>query len=337
MIHAIQCARGLSLVFFIACGLVSSAFARETDLASGTWKFERSQTYRYPKEPVSPPPFPNFVISNGKATFSMSCTVATTLEDYFYSDVFQSLSKSGDTQPPLDRFLTKEFALPLAKTKKVLHVPASASDCADPVIYMFFTGKRIVIPVGDTFYSYVSAAPAVVPGKASATAQTANDLISPYKITPLPMDVNRYLSKCTPKILAGRRLPQTTDKCAPDFYPYVADAKSSDALMKLVGTHDYTKAGSQFASLFSPPFTMKTAATFLVFPPMMQVVVIRVDDFEVVRNEQRDVMNGVYISIVSGKVIDQWEGCSLNREYHCLADSQLIGRLLPNGKFQKRH
>jgi hypothetical protein len=320
--------------FLIATAFTDKAWG--TDLPSGTFKFEKSQTYRYPKTPVDPPPFPTIQIRGNKATFSMSCTATFTPQDYFFSDVFQPMSKSGDTQAQLDRFLTREFNLSLAKTKTVLYVPAPARSCADPVMYMFVTANRVIIPVGETFYSYVSATAVSDSARSGAVSQSAQELVAPYKVTALPMDFDRYLSKCVPKILGGRRLPQTTDKCAPDYYPYVADPKKGDALMNIVGNHDYAKGGSSYADLFSPPFKMKTAATFLVYPPVKQVVLVRVDDLEAVQNEQRDIMSGVYLSIVDGKVVDQMGGgCSFNREYVCVSDGQVMGRLTPSGRIQR--
>lgn len=336
MIHVTNPMRKMTLVFSLVISAHLNACARDTDVASGTWKFEKSQVYQEPNAPAEPPPFESISIQNNVASFSPSCKVAFTQRDYSFGMVFQAMSKAGDTEPPLDRFLTKNFALPLAKTKSVLYFEAPARNCARPVINMFFTGKRIVIPAGGVFFSYTNATTAPESAKPAPAKQGAADLVAPYKITPLPMDFDRYLSQCTPKILNGRRLPRTTDQCAPSYFPYVADPKSKDPLMNIVGNHEYKKGGSEFADLFSPPFKMKTAATFLVYPPMNNMVVVRVDDFEAVKNEQREIMNGVYLSIVDGKVVDQIEGCDLNRDYVCMSEGAVVGRLSANGKFQRK-
>jgi len=169
----------------------------------------------------------------------------------------------------------------------------------------------------------------------AAVGGVAPPIAASYKFTPLPLNFDRYFSACRPKIVGKTGNPQTTDKCAPAFYPYVADPKSSDALMKLVGNHDYAKGGQEYAGGFSPPFRQKTAATFLVFPPLKQVVLVRVDDFGRVRNEERDVMSGVYLSIAGGKVVDQISGCHFNRDYVCLDDGRVVARLLDSGKMQR--
>ena len=162
-----------------------------------------------------------------------------------------------------------------------------------------------------------------------------NPIFSGYKVTPLPFDYSRYSTVCRKNLLNGTRRPHSTDKCAPDFFPYIADPKSSNPLMKLVGNHDYAKGGSEYASGFSPPFKENTVATFLVFAPLKQVTLVSVDDFEDVRNEQRDVMSGVYLSIVGNKVVDQIDGCQFNSDYVCTARGRPVAKLMSSGKFQQ--
>ena len=62
---------------------------------------------------------------------------------------------------------------------------------------------------------------------------------------------------------------------------------------------------------------------------------MRVDDFEDVRNEQRDVMSGVYLSIVGDKVVDQIDGCQFNSDYVCTARGRPVAKLTGSGKFQQ--
>jgi hypothetical protein len=148
------------------------------------------------------------------------------------------------------------------------------------------------------------------------------------------MDQDRYYASCNPKILDAKGQPHSTDKCGPEFFPYVADPKSADPLMKLIGNHDYTKSGQLYAQDFSPPFKQKIPATFLVFPPFKQVIIVRVDDLARVRNEEREVMSPAYLSIVDGKVVDQISGCQFNRDYVCMDDDRPLFKLTESGKFQ---
>jgi hypothetical protein len=147
---------------------------------------------------------------------------------------------------------------------------------------------------------------------------TAAATVLGYKATPLPIIYEHYRVSCLPKIRDKKGKPHATDKCAPDFFPYVADPKNIDPIMQLVGNHDYTKGGVfKYAADFSPPFKRNVPATFLVFTPMKDVLAVFVDDLAVVRNEERDVMSPVYLSIVGGKIVDQISGCSLGRDYVC--------------------
>lgn len=301
----------------------------------GAWKFEHSLDY-YGRTPANAAPkFPAPVVHGQEISLSAACVAKFDSEDYAFADVFQPLSKEGVTEKQLDSFLAKNFGVALAKIKTVYSVTSSPANCARPLMEFFQVGDRLLIPVGVTFYSYVkvdAAKPAV--SQEFSQGDKSTSIIATYKITPLPFDFDRYYASCRPKILGGKSLPQTTDKCGPNYFPYVADPKSDDPLMKLVGNHDYAKGGSEYASGFSPPFRQKTAATFLVFTPMQGVTLVRVDDFEVVRNEARDVMTGVYLSIVNGKVVDQISGCHFNRDYVCLDEGRPVAKLRANGSFE---
>lgn len=253
-------------------------------------------------------------------------------EDYYFSEVFQGLSKKGLSQAPLDRLVRKNFGFSLATNKKAYLLSAPVRKCARPAVYVFYTGERVIFSVGEIFYSYTKGAgnPLIV---TSLQVTETSQLLKNYKKTPFPIDFYRYFSTCRPKILAGKSRPQTTDKCAPEYYPYVADPESKDMLMQIIGNNDYIKGGAETGYGFSPPFQEKTAATFLVFEPVHQVILVRVDDFEVVRNEERNIMTGVYLSIVDGKVVDQISGCAFDATYTCLENGRPVARLTKNGKF----
>jgi hypothetical protein len=299
----------------------------------GTWKFERSMDY-YGRTPANKPPkFSTIVIRANDVSLSEACVAPFTPGDYLFPEVFQPLSKEGGTEKQLDTFLTKTFGLSLSKVEKVYSLGSSPNNCARPVLEFFRVGERLLIPVGVTFYSYVRA-DAVKPPAVIVTEKPVSTYPA-YKLTPLPMNFNRYFAECRLKILGGKKRPQTTDKCAPGYFPYVADSKSDDALMKLIGNHDYEKGGSEYAAAFSPPFLQKKAATFLVFPPLKKVTLVRVDDFEVVRNEERDVMSGVYLSMVGGKVIDQISGCHFDRDYICTDEGRPVARLTERVKYTR--
>ena len=326
----------MRLPLFLSLSVTSLASAgAHADAPQGTWKYERSMDYFGRTANTAPPPATLLVRAN-EVALSASCVARFSTEDYLFSDVFQPLSRQGISEKQLDRFLTRHFNLSLTNTRTVYSLTSSPGNCAGPVLEFLQVGDRLLIPVGITFHSYLKGDGGKPAAAGDVVAAAAPSLVANYSFTPLPMDYDRYYAECRPRILGSAGKPKTTDKCAPAFYPYVADPKSSDALMKLVGNHDYAKGGQEYAGGFSPPFRQRTAATFLVFPPLKQVVLVRVDDFERVRNEERDVMSGVYLSIAGGKVVDQISGCHFNRDYVCLDDGRVVARLLDSGKFQRQ-
>ena len=318
------------MAFFLASLISASTLA---SMPAGPWKFERSVDY-FGRTPVNKPPkFTTIVVRDNDVILSDTCAVRASAEEYFFSDVFQPLTKQGITDQQVDKFLMKHFNLSLSTTK-IVHSIAATPKCKPPMLEIFFVNDKILVPEGVTFYLYTKAkaGSAVAESTSSASPVLA---VAGYKVTPLPMNYSRYETTCFSKIRDGKGKPHTTDKCAPDFFPYVADSKSNDLIMKLVGNHDYSKGGEEeYAGGFSPPFKQNVPATFLVFAPMKNVQVVRVDDLQVVRNEERDVMSGVYLSIVAGKVVDQISGCDLGRDYVCTVDGRSVAKLSANGRFQ---
>lgn len=323
----------LVIIWLFICASFLSACAGAVT-PEGTWKFERSIDY-LGRTPVNQAPrFPVLVIHNNEIRLSDACVAKFAPEEYLFSDVFQPLTKQGTTEKQLDAFLLKNLNLSLAKTKEVFSLADTPGNCSRPVMEFFVVGDRILVPAGITFYTYVK-----VQAEATATPLAAGGsaaaMIAGYKLSKLPMNFERYNSFCMPKILNAKGKPQTTDKCAPDYFPYVADPKSADPIMKLIGNHDYVKGGQEYAQGFSPPFKQKVPATFMVFAPMKQVILVRVDDFELVRNEEREIMSGVYLSIVDGKVVDQIQGCDMNGDYVCMEEGRPVAKLTDNGRFRK--
>lgn len=320
---------------FICASFLSACAGAVTP--EGTWKFERSIDY-LGRTPVNQAPrFPTLVIHGNEVRLSDTCVAKFAPEEYLFSDVFQPLTKQGVTEKQVDAFLVKNLNLSLSKTKEVSSLADTPGNCSRPMMEFFMVGDRLLVPVGVTFYTYVKAQAEAAPAPASAPAAASGPvaaMVAGYRLSKLPMSFERYNSFCLPKILNAKGKPQTTDKCAPDYFPYVADPKSADAIMKLIGNHDYVKGGQEYAQGFSPPFKQKVPATFMVFAPMKQVILVRVDDFELVRNEAREIMSGVYLSIVDGKVVDQIQGCDMNRDYVCMEEGTPVAKLTESGKFK---
>lgn len=299
----------------------------------GTWKFVRSADY-FGEMPVNQAPeFTTLVFGNNEVKLSATCVAQINASPYFFSDVFQLLSKQGISAKQLDFFLLKRFQLSLLTTK-VVYGLKSPKDCADPMMDFFVVGDRILMDAGATFYTYAKVQTEVTSLSSTATGGAVDAMVVGYKLSKLPMTFERYNTTCTPKILNAQGKPRTSDQCAPDYFPYVADPKSADPIMKLVGNHDYGKWGQRYTEGFSPPFAQKVPATIMVFAPMKQVILVRVDDFELVRHEEREMMSGVFLSIVDGKVVDQIQGCDMTVDYVCMQRGTPRAKLTVNGKFK---
>ncbi|MFB9246423.1 hypothetical protein IV454_27830 [Massilia antarctica] len=314
--------RDWTIVAFLLCYFFCvDLHAENSDV---TWKYERAVDYDYPENKVSAPQGISFIFKDDELKISSACTGRVTQKDYAFSDVFQPLSKEGVTGKQLDVFLMKNFKLGLSKVKRVYKV-TSPGRCSKPLTEFFVFDDKILAVDAMVFYVY---------GKANADARAEAESYAGYKLSQLPMNFDHYYAVCEKKILDAHQRPRTTDKCGPKYYPYVADPKKNDPIMSLVGNHDFAKFGAEYANGFSPAFAQKTRATFMLFPPMSNVLLIRVDDFDLVRSEERDVMSGAYITVVNGKVIGQIQGCNMNERYECILDQKVVAKVLPSGKIQ---
>ncbi len=166
-----------------------------------------------------------------------------------------------------------------------------------------------------------------LPGKAAPVTR---------KVSPLPFDPAGFATQCIQHIPMRRGVPQATQKCAPAYFPYVADAKNADVLARSIGQHDYAKGGRDHAQDYAPPFASGLHPVFLVLPPLQDVQLVRVEDLEG-GDEQRDTMSGVYLAIRNGKVTAQLnEGCTIDATYTCVdEDGNQLYRLQASGQFRK--
>lgn len=146
-----------------------------------------------------------------------------------------------------------------------------------------------------------------------------------------------YSNLCTSSLLKVKGTPQTTDPCAPVYFPYTIAKKDTDALSQLIGRHTYKKGGARHAEDYDNPAANNLHPTFVVLPPMEDVLLVRVDDFEPGTNANRETMSGAYLAIKDGKVTDQLnDGCDINTEYACVGDDgKKQYQLLDSGKFKK--
>lgn len=158
-----------------------------------------------------------------------------------------------------------------------------------------------------------------------------------YKLSQLPFSVSNFVNLCEPSISRIKGIPQPSDKCAPIYYPYTLSKKEDNALAQLIGGHNYLKGGARHADDYDNPSANDLHPTFMIFAPLKDVLLVRVNDLELGKDGRTDSMAGVYLTIKDGKVIDQVnDGCDINAEYFCVGeDGSKQYQLLDTGKFRK--
>ena len=315
----------LPLLFMLAA---LPLYASAADLA-GTWRYEKGMDY-FGQMQMQAPKSPVLQIVDNKAAFGPSCFVKLAKGRYLYSTPFQSLLKEGVNERTLDKYLRKHFAFSIVGSKQYYEADIDA-DCNAPLREFLLSENKLLVPfAGSAFYSYVR-----VDG---GTARPVDPKVQlgGRKLSQLPFDVAGYYSLCRDLIPLAKGVPQATNKCAPVYYPYVASNKDTDALTKLIGTHDYKKGGASHADDYANPFAHNLHPTFMLLPPLKDVLVVRVDDMEG-QDESRDTMSGVYLAIKDGKVTDQVnEGCTFTDDYLCVdEEGRKLYQLLETGKFRK--
>lgn len=316
-----------SQFFFLALLFATTTHAQD---AKGTWKFEKSSEYFGQLKNVPPPKYTTIEVTDDAAKMT-GCVAKLAREKFRFSDTFQPLLKQDVGRAQLDSYLQKTFQFPLASVKEV-HTLTSYSDKCDQQIMEFISvDNKLLVPVAGTIFYYYTKSGA--PGSAPSSTRAS---VGALKTSALPFNGDDYISKCAAKIVDKKGVPHTTHKCGPAFFPYAANANSTDPIVKAIGNHNFEKAGASHATDFSPPFAHGMHPVILLFPPMKDVLLVRVDDFDIGAPESRDPMAAVYLSIKNGKIVDQMgAGCNVDAAYVCTDRDGNKRQLTDSGKFQK--
>jgi hypothetical protein len=154
--------------------------------------------------------------------------------------------------------------------------------------------------------------------------------------SPLPFSPEKFQMLCASLIPRIKGIPQTTDKCAPAFYPYVANKSDRNLIGKLVGHHRYLKGDPKYYNAYDDPVSNNLHPIYMVLPAMKGITLVRVEDHEG-KAEDRDIFSGAYLSIKDGLVVDQLDdGCTFMPDYSCVNDRGTKAyRLTETGKFLK--
>lgn len=316
-------------VFFLI-GAMPWALVHAADLA-GTWQYEKAADYSGRLKNIPPPRFPTLQIANGKLTLSPDCVVAVRSTKYFYSDPFQALLKEGIEEPSLDKYLGKAFSFPALNKAGYYEADGEKPECNKPLREFFVSDNKLIVPfAGSAFYSFVRS-----DGQAGKAAAASPQLYG-HKLSHLPFSMPGYSSTCLTSLPIRKGIPQSTNKCVPVYAPAIA-TPNGDALMQLIGTHDYQRGGARHADDYTNAFANKMHPIFIVLPPLKDVLVVRVDDLEPGENEYRDTMSGAFLAIKDGKVTDQLnDGYSVTTDYRFLDDDgKARYQLTDAGKFKK--
>ena len=296
---------------------------------NGTWRYEKSMDY-FGQMKLTEMKAPIIQIINNVAKISPNCHVALAKSRYLYSSPFQSLLKEDVTEQMLENYLKKNFSFSIMGAKDYLKADIDET-CNGPVRDFLVSGDKLLTPfAGSAFHSYARV------DDGALRRVEANLAIGDRKLSQLPFDPATFISLCHGLRPLVRGVPQTTDRCAPVYYPYIATKTNSDSLARLIGMHDYRKGGASHADDYAPPFANGLHPTFVLLPPLKEALVVRLEDMEG-SPEDRDMMSGVYLVIKDGKVSDQLnDGCTIDERYACTDDNgKKRYQLLESGKFKK--
>lgn len=316
-------------LFFMTALALSASYSYADDL-SGTWKFEQADEYFGLTKKVPAPDAPLVQIVNGKVATSYKCFDQIKKRRYNFSEPFQSFMKDGGTEKSLITYLKTKFSFALSPDKYYRSNDLD-KDCLSPFADIFLSeNKLITVSGGSFFYSY------------TRTKGGTDQPISPnvqlygYKISQLPFLVSNFVNLCESAIPHVNGLPQSTEVCAPVYYPYTATKNDNNPLAQLIGSHTYLKGRARHADGYDNPASMNLHPTFMILPPMNDVLLVRVSDLDDTKRGRSDRMAGVYLAIKNGKVTDQQnDGCDMNTDYVCVDENGTkLYQLLDTGKFK---
>ncbi|HEY0588394.1 MAG TPA: hypothetical protein VGD52_19835 [Pseudoduganella sp.] len=309
------------------------AYATSSSAAelSGTWEFQKAEGFYSQLRNMPPPGMQTLQIVDNRISFEPRCMGTYKKERYYYSNVFQLALKGGIGEKQLNSFLNKQFEFSLPTNGFFYRLTGNSEVCSENFKNILVSGDKLLVAAGaENFYSYVRSNAGQEDAK---TSPVLGGLIPSH----LPFNTEAFENFCGIHLSIKGSSLRGADKCSPVFHPYLASKNSPDKISQLVGNHDYQKGGASFAFDYSPPFENNLHPIFNVLPPIRDVLIVRVNDFESGPNENRDVMSPVYLSIKNGLVVDQLnDGCSFNEKYVCIdEDNKPIYQILDTGKFKK--
>ncbi|MCE3605070.1 hypothetical protein LXA47_15820 [Massilia sp. P8910] len=299
------------------------------DEVSGTWRRDKSAEYFGSNEDIIKNKYDDLKIVNESMMLG-ACKGTLEQKEYRFDIAFQGLIKERQSSQMVYSFMRRRLGIDMSQLKT--YYTFRDSDCTLPSGSIFVSGDRLaLIQASSIFYAYTRVKQDAKPG------ERVNTISLSQKLSRLPLDTTAFFETCAERIKWIKGVPQATDKCGPAYFPYIATKTDTDPLVRLIGTHRFVKDPSSPYAYYDNPFANGLHPLFMIFTPLKDVLLVRVDDFDKIVNEERERFGGSYLAIKNGKITDQLDdGCTMNLEYTCLdmrGNKQY--QLLESGKFKK--
>ena len=325
--------RYISLSFFcILWVTILNAMAAPYEL-SGTWKYVKTAEYFGEVRTTPLPEFPVIQIVNGKLWLQPRCSlpIEYTKVAFDYNEMFQIALKDGVDAKAMDKFVSKQFGMPLSSVKYFYQGDKNLSDCNFGHDHIFILKDKLVSVNGaGVFDGYERL---VAPSGISSGQNLYG-----RKFSELPYNSAAFNVICSNLIkFRSDGIPQATDACAPVLFPYAATKADTDPLGKLIGSHQYRKNGAKVGKEYDNPVSHGFHPIFMLFPAKNDIIVAAVEDIEEGESADRTGMASVYLSIKADKIVDQAPGnCLLQPDFSCTdLNVKRIFQLSDSGKFVK--
>lgn len=312
----------------LAAGMIAAGSASAAEIA-GTWKFEKAADALNSKAAIKPFKYDTIQVVGLEAGLGQDCFAQLKKGRYDFSSIFRAMLEENLEEKDLASFLKKNFDVELAAEPdfyRLVNPPA----CRDKFGFAMIAGDRLLVPyAGQTVYSFVRSNGGLVPA--------GDPRLLGHVQTQLPFNLNNFYDLCAKQLVGKDGRVHESDKCTPVYAPYIARKGTDNKLAQLLGNFDYSKSGAEYTSDYSPPFAKNLNPTYMVLPPLKEVLLVRVEDLETGPNSERNTMGGAYITIKGGKIIEQLNsGCNIDEKYFCVNESGVkLYQLLETGKFQR--
>jgi hypothetical protein len=323
--------RKTRIILLVAFMLATSAAL--ADVIDGTWKFEKALEYHGLLKNVAPPPeYRTVQIVNGELGLPPKCYVGLKKAEYAYGRSFQPLSKAGAEENSIADYLQKQFGFKLSEVQYSYTADPDMSDCNNLGQEILVSRDKVIVIRGASiFFSYTRS------DGGTGKAISKDVPLYGHKLSHLPFIDDNYMWRCVERALTTR-IPKSTTKCAPVYYPYAVSKKDTDPLSVLIGTHKYLAGGARRTNDedYDNPLSNGLHPVFILLPPLGDVLLVRVDDLET-SDDSREGIGGANLAIKNGRVTDQLNvPCNWDEQHYCrFDDGKAHYQLLESGKFKK--